>query len=196
MRLRVAGGLVAFAVLAACRPEPQPAPAPRPTEDASLRPLTSRDGGQAASPNAGAVDPHGSSNSLPPGHPPLDTAHPPGAAAGPADTGASISGTVDAAPKTKEGIRGGALFLIARNAKTRQIVAVRKADSVTLPQKFQLSGADAMVPGTPFEGPLDVTARWSQAGDAMPAPGDIEGVAKGVAVGAADVKLILADVRK
>jgi hypothetical protein len=53
-----------------------------------------------------------------------------------------------------------------------------------------------MMDGVEFEGPLDVTARWSQKGDAMPAPGDIEGVAKGVPIGARDVKIVLSEARK
>jgi hypothetical protein len=53
-----------------------------------------------------------------------------------------------------------------------------------------------MMEGVSFEGPFDVTARWSQQGDAMPAPGDIEGVAKGVAMNGAEVKIVLSDARK
>lgn len=200
----------AFAVLLACRQEPKPTetPAARPAESEGLRPMTSRDGAPAAQaspadPHAGhghgpgehgadphgAVDPH-SSGTLPQGHPPIDNSAPAAA------NGPSISGTVDAAPAVKDRIKGGALFLIARNAKSRQIVAVRRADGVTFPQSFRLSGADAMTPGTPFEGPLAVTARWSQAGDAMPAPGDIEGTTTDVAVGTTSVKVVLSDVRK
>jgi len=180
--------LAALAIGAACRQESAPPPIPRPTEDAGLRPLTSRDGASSAPAEAPA-------GSLPPGHPPIasDGPIPPGAVK--ADPGASVSGTVDAAAALKSRITGGALFLIARNP-ARQIVAVRKADGVDLPQKFQLSAADAMTPGTPFEGPLEITARWSQHGDAMPAAGDIEGLVKGVAVGTSGVKLVLSDVRK
>jgi hypothetical protein len=212
MRPLVNVGLAAFVLLTGCGQPPQPAPAPRPTEDAALRPLTSRDepaGGvrPTADPHAGhdhgaasdphaEANPHGEAGGLPSGHPPVDGSHASGGAAAPVDPKASISGTVDVAPAMKARIQGGALFLIARSAKTRQILAVRKADGVAFPQKFALSGADAMTPGTPFEGPLDVTARWSQNGDAMPAPGDIEGVTKGVAVGAANVKLVLAEARK
>lgn len=183
--LRLLGA--ALAVLLACRPEPRSAsPAVRPTGDAGLRPLTSRD-------EVPAADPH-ASGTLPSGHPPIDGAH--GAAGASAAEGGSVSGTVDVAPALKGRIRGGALFLIARNAKSRQIVAVRKMDDASLPQKFDLSGVHAMTPGTPFEGPLNVTARWSQHGDAMPAPGDIEGTVTDVAVGNANLKVVLADVRK
>lgn len=172
----------------ACRQESAPPPPiPRPSEE-GLAPLTSRDG----APSAPATAPGGS---LPAGHPPItsDGPIPPGAVK--VDPGASVSGTVDVATALKSRITGGALFLIARNP-ARQIVAVHKADGVGLPQKFQLSAADAMTPGTPFEGPLEITARWSQHGDAMPAAGDIEGLVKGVAVGTSGVKLVLSDVRK
>src|SRR5262249_19024350 len=39
--------------------------------------------------------------------------------------------------------------------------------------------------------PLEITARLSKSGDAVAAKGDVEGVAKGVAVGATDVRIAL-----
>ena len=193
----------ALSVLLACRPETQSSsPAPRPTED-GLRPMTSRDGAPAgaapaADPHA-AGDPHaghdhsggGHGETLPPGHPPVE-----GAPAGGVSGGPSVSGSVDAAPAVKDKIKGGALYVIARNAKTRQIVAVRKLDQSSIPQAFEISGAHAMTPGTPFEGPLNIIARWSHGGDAMPSPGDVEGIVTDVAVGAKGVKLVLSEVRK
>jgi hypothetical protein len=186
---RVAVCALAAALLAGCREEPRssaPRSTPPPSAEGTggdLQPLTSRDpaSGDAPAPST-----------LPPGHPPLDASAPP---ALPADAGGSVSGTLETAAAHKSTIEGGAIYFIARNP-ARQIVAVRRSESVELPQKFQLSAADAMVAGTAFEGPLDITARWSQRGDAMPAAGDIEGVARGVAVGAKNVKIVLSDVRK
>jgi cytochrome c-type biogenesis protein CcmH len=193
-------------ITAACGKEPPPPPqataAPPSAEGGGLAPLTSRD--SAAAPAAATEEPLATQQALPPGHPPIGSESAPpadapagaGAAPASADKGGSIRGSVDAAPAVKGKIQGGAIFLIARNAASHQIVAVRKLDEVKVPQPFDLSGAHAMTPGTPFEGPLDVTVRWSQRGDAMPAPGDIEGTTKGVAVGATNVKAILSDVRK
>ena len=192
---RVAVCALAAAFLSGCREEPRPSstppPAPPPSAESAggdLQPLTSRDAASGDAPAPGSVP----SSSLPPGHPPLDASAPPVL---PADASGSVSGTLEAAAAHKSTIEGGAIYFIARNA-ARQIVAVRRSEEIKLPQKFQLSAADAMVAGTAFEGPLDITARWSQRGDAMPAAGDIEGVARGVAVGAKNVKIVLSDVRK
>jgi hypothetical protein len=53
-----------------------------------------------------------------------------------------------------------------------------------------------MMEGVSFEGPFDVTVRWSQHGDAMPSAGDVEGTTKGVTVGAGDAKIVLSEIRK
>ena len=45
-------------------------------------------------------------------------------------------------------------------------------------------------------GPLEITARLSKSGDAVSAKGDLEGLAKDVAVGAKDVKITLDSVRQ
>jgi hypothetical protein len=124
---------------------------------------------------------------LPPGHPPVDAAAPMGGAA---DTG-SVAGTVSVSPSVKARTEGGVLFVIARSSADKQIVAVRREDGVTFPFTFKISGADAMIAGTPFAGPLDITARLSRSGDAVAAKGDVEGVARGVAVGAGDVQVTL-----
>jgi len=130
------------------------------------------------------------SPALPAGHPPI------AAAAVPADAGPSLSGTVTAAAAVTANLAAAnALFLIARDSKSQQILAVRKEEGVRFPFSFTLSGADAMVPGTAFQGTLDLTARVSKSGDAMPAKGDVEGVTQGVRVGARDVAITLDRVR-
>lgn len=186
-RLTLAAGLLAAAV-AACRSE-KPLP---PAEDtatpaagpaATLRPLTSRDG--AAAPTDGAIAPAPDS-SLPPGHPPLD-----GAPAGHAAGGGSVSGTIAVTPNLQSRAAGGVLFVIARSGPDRRIVAVRRESAGAFPFAFRISGADAMIAGTSFTGPLEITARLSRTGDAVAAKGDVEGVAKEVAVGATDVKITL-----
>src|SRR5580765_7030550 len=168
-RLAVGACLIAGAVLSCQREEPLP---PADTESAppsSLRPLTSRDRSgpaESAAPAAPAAD-----SSLPPGHPPIDAAPPAGAHA---DTG-SVAGTITVAPALQSRAAGGVLFVIARSGADRRIVAVRREDNVTFPFKFGISGRDAMIAGTSFAGPLELTARLSKSGDAVAAKGDLEG---------------------
>ncbi len=177
--------LAAAATLCACRGErPAPPPESAPAPAATLRPLTSRDNSPAP-----AVSPH----ALPPGHPPLDGAGPAEAVARRSE---SVAGTIVVAPALRERASGGVLFVIARSAAGRQIVAVRREDGATFPFAFRISAADAMVAGTRFEGPIEITARLSTSGDAVAAKGDLEGTAKGVAVGAKDVKIALDSVRQ
>jgi hypothetical protein len=113
-----------------------------------------------------------------------------GAPAAGAATGGSVAGTVTVASNLQSRASG-VLFVIARSGADRHIVAVRREADVTFPFAFQISGRDAMIGGTSFAGPLEITARLSRSGDAVAAKGDIEGVAKGIAVGAKDVKIAL-----
>lgn len=182
--MRQPAAALAVILAAACAREPEPVPPPpntaRAPDSGGLRPLTSRDpeAQTAASPPPAA---------LPPGHPPLGSK--------PAAAGAAIAGRVELSPSLA-GRSGAALFVIARSAKTQQIVAVRKEEVRRFPLSFSISSADAMTAGTSFEGPLDITARLSQSGDAVPAKGDVEGVARGLAPGARDVRIVLDSVRQ
>jgi len=173
------------------RPAPSPSPAAAGGESSGsgLRPLTSRD---EAKPFAA---PSPSTGELPPGHPPIDGG---GAAGGaPVRAGAAVSGTVTIAP----GVAGrtaptDVLYLIARSRNSKTVVAVRKEDGARFPHAFELSGADAMTKDQPFVGPFDITARLSKSGDAIPAPGDLEGTAANVAEGARGVSLVIEKVRQ
>jgi len=178
------GACLLAAVLSSCREKPAPPPDGGSAPASSLRPLTSRDrSGSAATSAAPLPD-----ASLPPGHPPIDAAPPPDAAA---SDGASIAGTITVAPNLQSRAAGGVLFVIARSAADHRLLAVRREDNVKFPFKFRISGQDAMIAGTAFAGPLDVTARLSKSGDAVAAKGDIEGTARGLRVGAEDVKVTL-----
>jgi len=53
-----------------------------------------------------------------------------------------------------------------------------------------------MMGGGSFEGPVDVVARLSRTGDAIPAKGDLEGVAKSVKVPSKSVQLTIDTVRQ
>ena len=171
------------ALAGACReaPSPPPPPASPPARDGGLRPLTSRDGASGGAPEAPA---------LPPGHPPVGPGRP-------ATAGASVSGSVVVSPGLAGRVRPGeVLYLIARNAKTNGVVAVRREEVQRFPFAFTVTDADVMMEGTSFVGPFDVTARLSKTGDAIAGQGDIEGTARGVAVGAAKVTITLDTLRQ
>lgn len=120
--------------------------------------------------------------SLPQGHPAVSAPAP----------GESVAGTVTLAPALRsKAPAGAALYLIARSAKDRQIVAVRKEDAPTFPHAFELTAHDAMTHGVPFAGALEITARLSRSGDAAPAPGDLEGRVAGVEAGSRAVRVQL-----
>jgi cytochrome c-type biogenesis protein CcmH len=128
----------------------------------------------------------GDAASLPPGHPPIG----PAAAGGPASdrSAGHLAGTVQLSPKLAAA-PGDVLYLIAKKGPTT--LAVRRVEKPTFPLDFELTGADAMVSGVPFEGPVDLVARLSRSGDAIPAKGDLEGVTKGVAVPASGIKVTI-----
>ncbi len=88
------------------------------------------------------------------------------------------------------------LYVIARNARTNAVVAVRREQGIRFPHSFQLSAADVMMEGTTFTGPFDITARISRTGDAIPGRGDLEGTAKGVTSGAQGVSITIDSVRQ
>jgi len=171
-------------VLAACgdeRPAPPPPPAASTAESAPLRPLTSRDGAAAAP----SVAP-----TLPPGHPPV------AAESTAASEGPPVEGEVRLHSRLKD--KAGpddVLYIIARGSANRQIVAVRKEEHVRFPFSFRLTSGDTMMPGTPFQGPFDLTARLSRSGDATPQPGDLEGTVRNVPTGSRSVNVIVDTVR-
>ena len=114
----------------------------------------------------------------------------------PAEAGTGVSGTVTLDPQFRDRARpGGILFLIARSADTHQILAVRREQGVQFPFAFHISGADAMMAGTSFAGKVDLTARLSKSGEALPSPGDLEGVARGLSSSAQGVVLTLDTLR-
>jgi cytochrome c-type biogenesis protein CcmH len=106
--------------------------------------------------------------------------------------GKAVEGEVRLLPRLKDEARpDDVLYIIARGSASHQIVAVRKEEHVRFPFSFRLSSGDSMMPGTPFEGPFDLTARLSRSGDAAPQSGDLEGTVKNVAAGARGVNVIV-----
>jgi cytochrome c-type biogenesis protein CcmH len=176
---------MSVAVLGACGPAPATGPAPTPDPE-HLRPLTSRD--DPAPSFAPSIE------ALPPGHPPVDGGGPAPPLAG--GEASSVTGTLRLAPKLMgRQVPSDVLYIIARNHETNAVAAVRREEKVRFPYAFTISASDAMVEGTPFTGPFDLTARLSRTGDAVAGTGDIEGVAHGVAAGARGVSIILDTVR-
>ena len=74
-------------------------------------------------------------------------------------------------------------------------LAVRRVDKPSFPFAFEIGGGDAMMGGAAFEGPVDVVARVSRTGDAIPAKGDLEGIGEGRQGPAKDVRLTIDSVR-
>lgn len=86
---------------------------------------------------------------------------------------------------------GGVLFIFAKKLGNPMPVAVLRIPDPKLPLKFSLSGKNAMVPGTPFDGPFTVAARYSPRGDVMDKSGPESVQTKPVAVGTTGIKLEL-----
>lgn len=102
-------------------------------------------------------------------------------------------------------VPGGVLFVIAKKAgpdsgpgDRSPPIAVIKIERPKFPQAFVITAKNVMIPGTTLQGPLHVVARYSPTGDAMPAPGSIEGLdAKhpSVELGVKDLQIELSVVR-
>jgi cytochrome c-type biogenesis protein CcmH len=136
--------------------------------------------GSAERPEAGTPP------TLPPGHPPL-TAGPVGV--GTASAG-RVAGTITLSPRLRQRLAPtDVLYVIAK--KDGATLAVQRIENPRFPLAFELSGANAMMAGGAFEGPVDVTARLSKTGDAIPTSGDLEGTRTGVSVPADGVAITI-----
>ena len=93
---------------------------------------------------------------------------------------ATVAGMIFLAPALASQIKSAdRLFIIARNPQGGPPLAVKKIEHPSFPLKYQLSEADAMIEGRAFEGMINVVARISRGGDAMPQKGDFEGACGG-----------------
>jgi len=165
--------------------------------------MTSREGAGAAGAPAAPAGPVDPQAPLPAGHPPIEGApaqapplpsgHPPLGEPAPGATSAGrVTGTIALSPKLTVG-PSDVLYVMAK--KGTATLAVRRIERPSFPLSFEISGNDAMMSGGTFEGPVDVVARVSRTGDAIPAKGDLEGAAKDVKVPAKNVKLTIDSVR-
>jgi len=198
--------LLALAACGGASAPPPPVATATPSRTADdLRPMSSREGASASTAPAGPQDARAP---LPPGHPPIEGApsqgapqaaslpagHPPiGEPAPGAPSAARVTGTIALSPKLQVG-PADVMYVMAK--KGTATLAVRRVDKPSFPFAFEIGGGDAMTGGAAFEGPVDVVARVSKTGDAIPAKGDLEGIAKGVKVPARDVRLTIDSVRQ
>ena len=115
----------------------------------------------------------------------------------PAAAGRSISGTVRLAPgRTAEAGERPTLFIVARSpeAGSGAPLAVKRVVRPSFPVSFTLGPGDVMIPGTAFDGPVDLSARLDRDGDPLTRePGEPAGVYPGnpAAPGARDVAILL-----
>ena len=113
------------------------------------------------------------------------------------DPAQTIAGTIRLPAARKKDVKAGdTIFLIARRAGgppgPGSMLAVQRLTAGDFPMPFTLSGRDAMVPGTPFEGLVSLTVRVDKDGDAITRrKGDVYGQANGVKVGTQNVPLSL-----
>lgn len=90
-----------------------------------------------------------------------------------------ITGTVSLDPKLKNAWpKKFVIFLVAKGPEGGPPAAVKRLTEKP-PFSFILSSADAMIPGSPLQGPLRLTVRVDQDGDAVTrTPGDLLGAAE------------------
>ena len=108
-------------------------------------------------------------------------------------TGKKVTGTISLDPGLKAQLpENKILFLFARSqgVKRGPPLAVKRIFATQLPLDFTIGQSDTMMPGAEFDGPITLTVRLDQDGDARAAPGDIEG-SLNTEAGAENVKLVL-----
>ncbi len=117
---------------------------------------------------------------------------PPVAAA--SEAGAPIRGTIAVAPDLEGRVPANAvLFLVARSVSGGPPVAVQRFASPRFPVTFALGPDDRMLEAIPFAGPMALSARLDQDGNATSrSPGDLQGAAPApVEPGAKGVEILL-----
>ncbi len=111
----------------------------------------------------------------------------------------SVSGQVDLDPTLKaKAAPGDTLMVIARVPGTRMPVAVLRTRASELPLKFTLDDSLSMSPQARISAAseVEVEARVSKSGMAMPEPGDLISAVQTVKVGATGIQLHVSKVRQ
>ena len=112
-----------------------------------------------------------------------------------AAAGGAIVGSVSLAPALAGKVSAqDTVFIFARAATgSRMPLAILRKQVKDLPMSFQLDDSQAMSPAARLSTASQVVvgARVSKSGQAMPQPGDLEGLSAPMAVGATGVKLLI-----
>ncbi len=113
----------------------------------------------------------------------------------------TVAGTVTLAPALKGKVGAeDAVYVFARAAEgSRMPLAFLRKQVKDLPFTFVLDDSLAMAPTARLStaaGPVIVGARISKSGQAMPQPGDLEGLSGATAVGSAGVAVVIANTVK
>lgn len=105
---------------------------------------------------------------------------------------APIRGTLRLASGEAAG-SDGVLFLIARGSEVGPPLAVKRLPVGPFPMAFDIGPTDVMVPGTPFTGPIQLTARVDSDGNPLTVEADaLSGrLSTTVEPGASDLELVL-----
>lgn len=107
---------------------------------------------------------------------------------------ASISGQITLAPEMMSKVGPtDTLYIIAKKGAGPPL-AVKRLANITFPFHYEMTAADVMFPGTPFQGEVQVVARVDKDGNAGPAqPGDLEGTStkNPARVGDGDVDIVI-----
>ncbi len=109
----------------------------------------------------------------------------------------SVAGTITLPKARKANVSpGDTIFVIARRAGgppgSGSMLAVQRLQAGDFPMPFALSGRDAMIPGMPFEGKINIMVRVDKDGDALTRKmGDLFGVANDIKVGSQKVVIPL-----
>jgi hypothetical protein len=117
------------------------------------------------------------------------------------DPKASIGGTITLPAARKRDVAPtDIVFIIARKAGAApgpgSMLAGQKHPVGQFPMPFTLSARDAMIPGTPFEGAINITVRLDKDGDGLTRKkGDLYGQVNGVQVGSQGVAIPLDSVQ-
>ncbi|QAZ38332.1 c-type cytochrome biogenesis protein CcmI [Methylibium sp. Pch-M] len=132
---------------------------------------------------------------LPPSAEAAPAAVPATSSPSPAGAPARVSGTVRLAPSLKDRVApDDTLFVFARAAgegAPRMPLAILRRQAKDLPLQFTLDDSLSMSPAARLSGATQVVvgARLSRSGDAMPQPGDLQGLSAAVAVGTTGLQI-------
>jgi len=133
-------------------------------------------------PDLSAIFPAGSESAAPVAEMPPAPSPRGGRGAPPvASSSAPLNGLVSLAPELADRVPSNAvLFLIARRGDSGPPLAVVRVPRPRFPLEFSIGPEDRMVEAIPFTGPLTLSARVDQDGNATTrTPGDLHGVAPG-----------------